>query len=266
MALRFCQHFKPFKTIYQERLCCFLSTRSSSIQYPSVEADNISVDKPTSTQEKSEFFDAYATWYENSFTDVKNQSLSNRSPCKNLSKQTTFSYNGPTEVSLSSVIAGFGHHRGLSNASNILNQVSDSATPSLNPYSSIGNRLYSTTKSGQEAAPDNQSNEKPDDKVESTQQKLKKILAQYGAFGMTVHITLSLGFLGLTYLAVYSGVDVQSIFLKFGVTMSSLTSGTSTFLIAYAAHKMLFPVRASVSIITVPVLVRHLRKIGYFKK
>jgi len=242
---------------------------SSSIQYPSVQADNLSVDKSTSSQEKSDTFDAYSTWYENSFTDAKNHSLSIPTPtsCKNLSKQTTFAYNGPTEVSLSSVIAGFGHHQGLklSNTGNILNQVNDSPTPSLNPYSSIGNRFYSSTKSDKEPAPDDQNNEKPDE-GESTQQKLKKILAQYGAFGMTVHITLSLGFLGLTYLAVYSGVDVQSIFLKFGVEMSSLTTGTSTFLIAYAAHKMLFPVRASVSIITVPVLVRHLRKIGYFKK
>ena len=141
MALRFCQHFKPFQTIYQERLCSFMSTRnSSSIQYPSVGADNISVDKSTSTQEKSDFFDAYSTWYENSFTDAKSYSFSIPSSCENLSKQTTFAYNGPTEVSLRSVIAGSGHQQGLklSSIGNILNLKSDSPNPSSNPYSSIG--------------------------------------------------------------------------------------------------------------------------------
>lgn len=173
---------------------------------------------------------------------------------------------GPTEINLSCILTkqalfsvSPNHYGDFLNDSNRL------SVNTLNPYYNIEKRFFSSVRPDEETKDKTQQDNSKQD-TKSKQQQLKTILAQYGAFGMMVHITLSLGFLGLTYLAVYSGVDVQAIFLKFGITMSSLTSGTSTFLIAYAAHKILFPVRASVSIITVPILVRYLRRLGYFKK
>merc|ERR1712136_69673 len=50
------------------------------------------------------------------------------------------------------------------------------------------------------------------------------------------------------------------------LTNFTSNNGASTLIIALAFHQFTKPVRFGVTLVTVPALVRHLRKFGYFKK
>ncbi|CDQ88768.1 unnamed protein product [Oncorhynchus mykiss] len=110
--------------------------------------------------------------------------------------------------------------------------------------------------------------EVPEDNPSKTQQ-LKKIFKEYGAVGVSFHICMSLMSLGMFYLAVSSGIDMAAILYKIGfsesLVQSKLAAGTSTFVLAYAIHKLFAPLRISITVISVPLLVRYLRKSGLFK-
>ncbi|KAM6112765.1 protein FAM210B, mitochondrial [Pterocles gutturalis] len=100
-------------------------------------------------------------------------------------------------------------------------------------------------------------------------QQLKQVFKEYGAVGVSFHVGISLISLGIFYLAVSSGVDMTAVLFKLGFSESSLqskiTAGTSTFVLAYAIHKLFAPVRISITIVSVPFIVRYCRKIGFFK-
>ena len=63
-------------------------------------------------------------------------------------------------------------------------------------------------------------------------------------------------------------MDVVKILKYFNVEMeeSSLSKGASTFAIAYVFHKFLLPVRATVTIAGVPMIVRALRSRGWIQE
>ncbi|XP_015737332.1 protein FAM210B, mitochondrial [Coturnix japonica] len=100
-------------------------------------------------------------------------------------------------------------------------------------------------------------------------QQLKQVFKQYGAVGVSFHVGISLISLGIFYVAVSSGVDMTPVLIKLGFSESSLQSkmaaGTSTFVLAYAIHKLFAPVRISITVVSVPFVVRYCRKIGFFK-
>ncbi|XP_042318434.1 protein FAM210B, mitochondrial [Sceloporus undulatus] len=100
-------------------------------------------------------------------------------------------------------------------------------------------------------------------------QQLKTVFKEYGAVAVAFHVGISLMSLGMFYLAVSSGVDMTAILFKLGfdedLVQSKLAAGTSTFLLAYAVHKLFAPVRISITLVSVPFLVRYFRKIGFFK-
>ncbi|KAJ7998871.1 hypothetical protein DPEC_G00209460 [Dallia pectoralis] len=110
--------------------------------------------------------------------------------------------------------------------------------------------------------------ESEENKPSKTQQ-LKKVFKEYGAVGVSFHICISLMSLGMFYLAVSSGIDMAAILYKIGFSQnlveSKLAAGTSTFVLAYAVHKLFAPVRMSITLVSVPLLVRYLRKTGLFK-
>ncbi|XP_006881714.1 PREDICTED: protein FAM210B [Elephantulus edwardii] len=103
----------------------------------------------------------------------------------------------------------------------------------------------------------------------SKSQQLKKIFQEYGAVGVSLHITVSLVSLGCFYAVVSSGVDMSALLLKLGfqesLLQSRMAAGTSTFVVAYAIHKLFAPVRISITLISVPLIVRYLRRVGLFK-
>ncbi|XP_006639774.2 protein FAM210B, mitochondrial [Lepisosteus oculatus] len=107
-----------------------------------------------------------------------------------------------------------------------------------------------------------------DGRISKTQQ-LRKVFKEYGAVGVTFHVGISLVSLGMFYLAISSGIDMAAVLFKLGfseaVVQSKMAAGTSTFVLAYAVHKLFAPVRISVTLVSVPFVVRYFRKTGLFK-
>lgn len=71
-------------------------------------------------------------------------------------------------------------------------------------------------------------------------------------------------------LVFYSGIDMVSLLEKVGIAseaglQSTLASGASTFVIAYACHKVFMPVRIFLTITCTPIIVSKLKKIGILK-
>ncbi|NXK98909.1 F210B protein, partial [Formicarius rufipectus] len=100
-------------------------------------------------------------------------------------------------------------------------------------------------------------------------QQLKQVFKEYGAVGVSFHVGISLVSLGIFYLAVSSGVDMAAVLPRLGFSEASLQSGlaagTSTFVVAYAVHKLFAPLRISITVLCVPLLVRCCRRAGLFK-
>lgn len=64
----------------------------------------------------------------------------------------------------------------------------------------------------------------------------------------------------------FSGVNVQGLFDQVGLNISSnVATGASTFVMAYAVHKVFAPVRISITLASTPFIVRYLRRIGFLK-
>ncbi|XP_051562088.1 protein FAM210A-like [Myxocyprinus asiaticus] len=107
-----------------------------------------------------------------------------------------------------------------------------------------------------------------DEKPSKTQQ-LRKVFKEYGAVGVSFHIGISIISLGIFYLAVSSGIDMAAVLCKVGfsesIVQSKMAAGTSTFVLAYAVHKLFAPVRIGITLVSVPLIVRYLRKTGLFK-
>ncbi|XP_044118729.1 protein FAM210B, mitochondrial [Neovison vison] len=108
-----------------------------------------------------------------------------------------------------------------------------------------------------------------EEEKQSKSQQLRKIFQEYGAVGVSLHIGISLISLGIFYMVVSSGVDMSAILLKLGfkesLVQSKMAAGTSTFVVAYAIHKLFAPVRISITLVSVPFIVRYFRKVGFFK-
>ncbi|XP_072013585.1 uncharacterized protein [Amphiura filiformis] len=104
----------------------------------------------------------------------------------------------------------------------------------------------------------------------SQRQRLKLAVRDYGSTVIVFHICISLISLGSFYLAVSSGIDVQALLSKIGLSQeiiaSKFATGTSTFVMAYAVHKVFAPVRIGITLTCTPFIVKYLRGIGLLKK
>lgn len=100
-------------------------------------------------------------------------------------------------------------------------------------------------------------------------QKLQKAVKEYGSTVMVFHVTISLISLGTFYLAVSSGIDMGNIMSYFDVgdniQQSQVVAGASTFVVAYAIHKVFAPVRIGITLSATPFIVRYLRLKGILK-
>ncbi|MEQ2175221.1 hypothetical protein GOODEAATRI_015849 [Goodea atripinnis] len=109
----------------------------------------------------------------------------------------------------------------------------------------------------------------PEEGKPSKAQQLKKVFKEYGAVGVSFHIGISLMSLGMFYLLISSGIDMTALLYKLGfseeLVQSKMAAGTSTFVLAYAIHKLFAPVRMSITVVSVPLIVRYFRKTGLFK-
>ncbi|KAL0978915.1 hypothetical protein UPYG_G00177750 [Umbra pygmaea] len=126
-----------------------------------------------------------------------------------------------------------------------------------------------TTNESSARGPEDPQPPEPEKSKPSRTEQLKKVFKEYGAVGVSFHICISLMSLGMFYLAVSSGIDMAAVLYKIGfseaLVQSKLAAGTSTFVLAYAVHKLFAPLRISITLVSVPLLVRYLRKTGLFK-
>lgn len=103
----------------------------------------------------------------------------------------------------------------------------------------------------------------------TARQKLSLVFAEYGVTAVVFHTAISLTSLGLCYLAVSSGLDIPGFLIKIGISESLSQSiaakGASTFVIAYACHKVFMPVRIFMTVTCTPLIVHRLRGLGLIK-
>uniref|UniRef100_W8AZ70 Protein FAM210B n=2 Tax=Ceratitis capitata TaxID=7213 RepID=W8AZ70_CERCA len=105
--------------------------------------------------------------------------------------------------------------------------------------------------------------------VLSKKEQLKKAFKDYGSTVIIFHVTISLASLGACYLLVSGGIDIVPLLERLGfastVLTNKITTGASTFVIAYAIHKVFAPVRISITLGATPFIVRFMRSKGYMK-
>ncbi|XP_066289306.1 protein FAM210A-like isoform X2 [Branchiostoma lanceolatum] len=107
------------------------------------------------------------------------------------------------------------------------------------------------------------------EKPPSQRERLKRAVRDYGSTVVVFHVGISLMSLGGFYLAVSSGIDMVALLHKIGVgktiAESGVATGASTFVIAYAVHKVFAPVRIGITLTCVPFVVRYLRNVGLLR-
>lgn len=68
----------------------------------------------------------------------------------------------------------------------------------------------------------------------------------------------------------FRGLDVAAIFESAGLDdwakNSKIATNAGTFAVAYGIHKVFAPVRIGITLASVPLIVRYLRRIGFLKK
>ncbi|XP_037960340.1 uncharacterized protein LOC119689556 [Teleopsis dalmanni] len=103
----------------------------------------------------------------------------------------------------------------------------------------------------------------------SKKDQMKKAFKEYGTTLIVFHVGISLLSLGSCYLLVSSGVDMVSFLEYLGFKSSTLNNniaaGASTFVVSYAIHKVFAPIRISITLGSVPFIVRYLRSKGILK-
>jgi len=103
----------------------------------------------------------------------------------------------------------------------------------------------------------------------TSREKLKIAAKEYGSVLIVFHVGISLISLGSVYFFISNGVDVQQWIEWMGLSNASentkIVAGASQFIIAYAIHKSFAPVRISITLISVPLIVRYLRTKGIMK-
>jgi len=60
-------------------------------------------------------------------------------------------------------------------------------------------------------------------------------------------------------------LDVEKVLIYFNIESSGAKKGASTFAIAYVLHKVLLPLRATITVASVPLIVRQFRARGWMK-
>ncbi|RZF38540.1 hypothetical protein LSTR_LSTR006135 [Laodelphax striatellus] len=100
----------------------------------------------------------------------------------------------------------------------------------------------------------------------SNKDKLKRAVKEYGTTVIVFHISISLMSLGICYLAVSGGLNMNSMLETIGLHGSSdVTTEASLLIVAYAVHKVLAPIRIGITLLVTPLIVRYLRKKNILK-
>ncbi|KAF3555093.1 hypothetical protein F2Q69_00016772 [Brassica cretica] len=93
-----------------------------------------------------------------------------------------------------------------------------------------------------------------ENKKKSKTDEAKELLAKYGGAYLATSITLSLVSFSLCYALVTSGVDVQALLLKVGISTNETGEKVGAFALAYAAHKAASPIRFPPTVALTPIV------------
>ncbi|EDW12389.2 uncharacterized protein LOC6576971 isoform X1 [Drosophila mojavensis] len=102
----------------------------------------------------------------------------------------------------------------------------------------------------------------------SKKEQLKKMFKEYGATIVVFHVGISLLSLGGFYVLVSSGINMMPVMEFLGIESSAFAEKLavgSTFVTAYAVHKVFAPLRISITLGSAPFIVRLLRSKGFLK-
>ncbi|BFF93980.1 uncharacterized protein DMAD_11719 [Drosophila madeirensis] len=102
----------------------------------------------------------------------------------------------------------------------------------------------------------------------SKKDKLKQAFKEYGTTIIAFHVGISLISLGGFYLLVSSGINLVPVLEFLGITSAAIAEKVatgSTFVVAYAVHKVFAPARISITLGSTPFIVRFLRSKGFLK-
>ncbi|ESQ50153.1 hypothetical protein EUTSA_v10002100mg [Eutrema salsugineum] len=97
-------------------------------------------------------------------------------------------------------------------------------------------------------------------KKKSKTDEAKELLAKYGGAYLATSITLSLISFSLCYALVTSGVDVQALLLKVGISTNETGEKVGAFALAYAAHKAASPIRFPPTVALTPIVANWIGK------
>ncbi|XP_017047392.1 protein FAM210B, mitochondrial [Drosophila ficusphila] len=102
----------------------------------------------------------------------------------------------------------------------------------------------------------------------SKRQLLKRAFKEYGATIVAFHVGISVISLGGIYALVSTGINLVPVLEFLGIGSSAIAEKVatgSTFVVAYAVHKVFAPARISVTLGATPLIVRYLRSKGLLK-
>jgi hypothetical protein len=90
---------------------------------------------------------------------------------------------------------------------------------------------------------------------------MKQLYQEYGKTFLIYHIFLSVNFYALFVLLIKRGVDMNNYLKKIGINSEGYSQTAGEYLAAYAVYKITLPVRLSLSAVTLPLVVKLLKKI-----
>ncbi|WAR11505.1 F210B-like protein [Mya arenaria] len=173
------------------------------------------------------------------------------------------------------IVSNFQQRRQFSTSAVNLSEVrtdrsQNSAKSKTESVQSQSEKSNQTSENPQSIHPDTSKVIKDIDIKLSQKDRLKRAVKDYGATVIVFHVGISLISLGGFYLAVSSGLDVVGLLTRLGVGESILQSrvaaGSTTFVLAYAVHKVFAPVRIATTLTCTPLIVRYLRRVGFLKQ
>ncbi|GMY15764.1 hypothetical protein FCV25MIE_11003 [Fagus crenata] len=104
------------------------------------------------------------------------------------------------------------------------------------------------------------------EKTKSKGDQAKELLTKYGGAYLATSIFLSLISFSLCYALIKSGVDVQALLQKVGISPNETGEKVGTFALAYAAHKAASPIRFPPTVALTPIVASWIEKLKVEKE
>ncbi|XP_052854715.1 protein FAM210B, mitochondrial isoform X2 [Drosophila gunungcola] len=100
----------------------------------------------------------------------------------------------------------------------------------------------------------------------SSKEQLKRAFKEYGVSIVAFHVGISMISLGCFYVLISSGVNLVPVLEYLGIGSPAIAEKVatgSTFVVAYAVHKVFAPARITITLGAIPFLIRYLRPKGF---